>query len=45
MMTLTWDYDNELAFPNQVFWDGPLAGTGIADTSRGCGFPSQEFDG
>ncbi len=35
MMTLTWDYDNELAFPNQVFWDGPMAGTGIADTSRG----------
>ena len=35
MMSLTWDHDNDLAFPNQVFWDGPMAGAGIADTSRG----------
>lgn len=35
MMTLTWNFENELAFPNRVIWEGPMAGTVVPETEKG----------
>lgn len=35
MMTLTWNYPNELGYPNRITWDGPRAGQCEADTIHG----------
>ncbi len=35
MMTLTWNYPNELGYPNKIIMDGPMAGTCMPDTEHG----------
>lgn len=35
MMTLTWNFPNELAYPNRIIWEGPEAGTCTPDTTHG----------
>lgn len=35
MMTLTWNFENELAYPNKIIWEGPDAGRCEPDTTRG----------
>lgn len=35
MMTLTWNYPNELGYPNHIIWDGPEAGMCKPDTVNG----------
>lgn len=35
MMTLTWNFENELGYPNRIVWEGPQAGTVVPDTEHG----------
>ncbi len=35
MMTLTWNFENELGFPNRIIWEGPEAGRVEPDTEHG----------
>lgn len=43
MMTLTWNYPNELGFPNKITWEGPDAGRCVPDTVHGLTEKGIEF--
>lgn len=43
MMTLTWNYPNELGYPNKIIWDGPDAGLCVPDTVHGLTETGIEF--